>query len=61
MRFVPVKSAEQQSRLMLHRTRDLLMRQRTQVINALRAHMAELGIAAAKPVEIPAELIAQRL
>jgi transposase len=43
MRFVQVKSAEQQSRLMLHRTRDLLMRQRTQVINALRAHLAELG------------------
>jgi hypothetical protein len=38
MRFVQIKSAEQQGRLMLHRTRDLLMRQRTQVINALRAH-----------------------
>ncbi len=48
MRFVPVKSAEQQSRLMLHRARDLLMRQRTQLINALRAHMAELGIVAAQ-------------
>src|SRR5205814_8624128 len=48
MRFVQVKSAEQQGRLMLHRTRDLLMRQRTQVINALRAHLAELGIAAAQ-------------
>jgi transposase len=46
MRFVQVKAAEQQSRLMLHRTRDLLMRQRTQLINALRAHMAELGIIA---------------
>src|SRR5437588_8568713 len=46
MRFVPVKSAAQQSQLMLHRTRDLLMRQRTQVINALRAHLAELGITA---------------
>ena len=44
MRFVQVKSAAQQSQLMLHRTRDLLMRQRTQAINALRAHMAELGI-----------------
>ena len=33
---------------MLHRARDLLMRQRTQVINALRAHLAELGIAAAQ-------------
>src|SRR5919201_3994995 len=46
MRFVGVKSAEQQSRLMQHRARDLLMRQRTQAINALRAHMAELGIVA---------------
>jgi len=46
MRFVKVKSAEQQGRLMQHRARDLLMRQRTQVINALRAHMAELGIVA---------------
>jgi transposase len=36
MRFVQVKSTEQQGRLMLHRTRDLLMRQRTQLINALR-------------------------
>ena len=48
MRFVGVKSAEQQGRLMQHRTRDLLMRQRTQTINALRAHMAELGIVAAQ-------------
>ena len=43
MRFVPVKTAEQQAALMLHRTRDLLIRQRTQLINALRAHLAELG------------------
>src|SRR5947207_10602619 len=48
MRFVGVKSAEQQGRLMQHRTRDLLLRQRTQVINALRAHLAELGIVAAQ-------------
>ena len=48
MRFVPIKSAEQQSALMLHRTRDLLIRQRTQLINALRAHLAELGLVAAK-------------
>ena len=46
MRFVQVKSAEQQAQLMQHRTRDLLMRQRTQLINAIRAHMAELGITA---------------
>jgi len=48
MRFVPIKSIEQQSALMLHRTRDLLIRQRTQLINALRAHLAELGLVAAK-------------
>src|SRR5947199_1649313 len=48
MRFVHAKSAEQQGRLMQHRTRDLLIRQRTQAINALRAHMAELGIVAAQ-------------
>ena len=48
MRFVQPKSAEQQGRLMLHRTRDLLLRQRTQLINAMRAHLAELGIVAAQ-------------
>src|SRR5271154_2506829 len=48
MRFVPIKSAEQQGQLMQHRTRDLMMRQRTQLINAMRAHLAELGIVAAK-------------
>jgi len=44
MRFVPVKGEEQQSVLVLHRTRDLLIRQRTMLINALRAHLAEFGI-----------------
>ena len=44
MRFVGIKSAEQQGRLMQHRTRELLLRQRTQAINALWAHIAELGI-----------------
>src|SRR5216117_3530125 len=57
MRFVPVKSAEQQGQLMQHRTRDLLMRQRTQVINALRAHMAEFGITAAQGHEGLKELL----
>ena len=47
-RFVGVKSAEQQGRLMQHRTRDLLLRQRTQLINALRGHMGELGMVAAQ-------------
>ena len=58
MRFVEVKSAEQQGRLMQHRARDLLMRQRTQAINALRAHMAELGIVAAQGREGLKQLLA---
>src|ERR1035441_4904272 len=58
MRFVAVKSAEQQGRLMQHRVRDLLMRQRTQLINALRAHLAELGMAAAQGREGIKELLA---
>lgn len=44
MRFVAVKSRDQQSVLMIHRTRDLLVRQRTMLINALRGHLAEFGI-----------------
>ena len=58
MRFVTVKSAEQQGQLMQHRTRDLLMRQQTQVINALRAHLAELGIVAAQGREGLKQLLA---
>ena len=46
MRFVPIKTPEQQSVLMLHRTRQLFVRQRTSLINAIRAHMAEFGIVA---------------
>ena len=46
MRFVPIKSPEQQSVLMLHRTRALFVRQRTMLINAIRAHLAEFGIVA---------------
>ncbi len=44
MRFVPVKSQEQQSVLMLHRVRQLLIRQRTMLVNALRGHLAEFGV-----------------
>ena len=44
MRFVPVKSADQQAVLMLHRARALLIRQQTMLANAFRAHLAELGI-----------------
>jgi transposase len=46
MRFVETKTLEQQSCLMLHRTRQLFMRQQTSGINAIRAHMAEFGIVA---------------
>ena len=46
MRFVAVKTEEQQARGMLFHTRDLLVRQRTQTINALRGHLAEFGIVA---------------
>ena len=46
MRFVPTKTREQQSILMLHRTRHLLVRQRTATINAIRSHLAEFGIVA---------------
>jgi len=47
MRFVETKTPEQQSCLMLHRTRHLFIRQQTSVINAIRAHLAEFGIVAA--------------
>jgi transposase len=46
MRFVPTKTPEQQSCLMLHRTRHLFVRQQTAVINAIRAHLAEFGVVA---------------
>ena len=46
MRLVPLKATDQQSALMLHKTRDLLVCQRTALINALRGHMGELGIVA---------------
>jgi transposase len=46
MRFVPIKTPEQQALLMLHRTRKLLVRQRIRLVNAMRAHLAEFGIVA---------------
>jgi transposase len=51
VRTVPIKTPEQQAKLMQHRVRDLLVRQRTQAINALRSHLAELGIVAAQGYE----------
>src|SRR6266550_2801575 len=57
MRFVPIKSAEQQGALMLLKVRDLLVKQRTMLINAIRGHAAEFGLTAAKgPIKV-AELL----
>lgn len=59
MRFVPVKSAEQQATLMLHKTRELLTKQRTMNVNALRGHLLEFGLAAPKGIENVEGLIEQ--
>src|ERR1700684_3762523 len=61
MRYVPIKTPEQQSVLMLHRTRDLLVRQRTMLVNALRGHMAELGVIAPQGISRVGDLIAMIL
>lgn len=50
MRLVAVKSAAQQARAMLFRTRDLLVGQRTQLVNALRGHLAEHGVLVGKGI-----------
>ncbi len=57
MRFAPLKSAEQQSVLMLHRARELLVRQKPKLINALRGHCGEFGIVVAQGASRVAELI----
>jgi len=57
MRFVATKSEQQQSGLMLHRSRQLLVCQRTMLSNAIRGHMAELGVIAAKGRNGTAELL----
>ena len=57
MRFAPIKSAEQQSVLMLHRARELLVRQKTMLINALRGHCSEFGIVVAQGASRVEELI----
>ena len=59
MRFVPVKTEEQQGVLVLHRSRDLLMRQRTMILNAIRAHFAEFGIVTAQGPRKVAELVSR--
>jgi transposase len=56
MRFVPIKEADQQAALMLHRSRELLVRQRTMLVNAVRAHAAEFGLVVPKGVQRIPEL-----
>ncbi|MGQ7485235.1 IS110 family transposase, partial [Streptococcus suis] len=58
MRFVVPKTVKQQAACMVFRTRDLFVRQRTQLINALRAHLAEHGIIAPQGIANLAALIA---
>jgi transposase len=58
MRFVPIKTAEQQSILLLHRTRDLLIRQRSSLISAIKAHCAEFGIVVGRNMRDIERLIA---
>ena len=59
MRFVAIKSAEQQSTLALHRTRALLVRQRTQLINMIRAQLAEFGLVLATGIQHALKLVDQ--
>jgi len=59
MRFVPVKSAERQSILVLHRSRELLVRQRTMLINTIRGHCAEFGLIVAQGARRAIELVDQ--
>ncbi len=59
MRFVAVKSVEQQSMLMLHRVRELFVRQRTMLATALRAHLAEFGIVAPQGIHRVEKLTAE--
>lgn len=58
MRFVPVKSEDTQARLMTHKAREFLVRQQTQIVNAMRAHLGEFGIVIAKGIHNVERLIA---
>src|SRR5438128_11125806 len=58
MRFVPIKTAEQQAAVLLHRGRERLVRQRTTLVNALRAHLAEFGVVAPAGLRNVSQLIA---
>jgi transposase len=57
MRFVPIKSIDQHAALMLHPSRDLLIRQRTALVNALRGHFTELGIVVGRGIWIISKLV----
>jgi transposase len=59
MRFVPVKSPEQQAALALHRARELLVRQRTQLVNMIRGQLAEFGIEIARGLHHALKLAAR--
>jgi transposase len=59
MRFVPIKTAVQQAVLMGHRTRDFLVRQLTQLANAIRAHLGEFGLVVPKGVHNMGRLVAE--
>lgn len=61
MRFVTIKTGEQQAVMVMHRTRALLVRQRTMLTNAVRAHLAEFGIIAPQGIERMAKLVARVL
>lgn len=61
MRFVAIKSPEQQSLLALHRVRDLLIRQRTQLVNLMRGQLAEFGIVLAKGIQYVLRLVERLL
>ena len=61
MRFVALKSPEQQSMLALHRSRDLLIRQRTQLVNMIRGQLAEFGIVLAKGIQHALKLVGRLL
>ena len=58
MRFVPVKTADQQAAVLLHRGRERLVRQRTGLVNALRGHLAEFGVIAPQGLRNVGDLIA---
>ena len=61
MRFVPVKTTEQQAVQMVHRARSLLVRQRTMLVNAMRSHLAEFGLVTGLGLAKAAALVAEVL